>query len=374
MRAGQDPAEARRETKRLAGAPANAFRDVAKRWFDARKAGWAEGYASRVWSRVEGDVFPALGGKAIGEIESGEILAALRVIEGRGAVDTARRVRNYVSDVFTYARAERLVKADPTEDLRGALATAAPVQHRAALKAKNLGDFLRQLDDYHGEAQTRLALNFTLLTFVRTAEVRFATWDEFEKLDGDEALWRIPAERMKMRTEHLVPLAPQTIVILEALRALARGSRFVFPAPTIASVISSNTLIYALYRMGYHKRATVHGFRGTASTVLNEHGFNRDWVERQLAHVERDDVRAAYNAAEWLPQRRAMMIWWAEYLEAARRGISPSAVRSNPLDSAPVVKPARRNKPQPAAGGEKADGAIKDSKRPSPRLQLPGLG
>lgn len=156
-----------------------------------------------------------------------------------------------------------------------------------------------------------LALKLVLHTFLRTSEIRFGAWSEFEGLGSERALWRIPAERMKARSEHLVPLTPQVESILEELKRLSGNSPYILPAKTKEGVISQNTLIYALYRMGYHSRATVHGFRGTASTILNENGFNRDWIERQLAHAERDGVRAAYNSAEWLPDRRKMMIWWS---------------------------------------------------------------
>lgn len=153
---------------------------------------------------------------------------------------------------------------------------------------------------------------------VRTSEARFATWDEFEGLQGDEPLWRIPAARMKMQREHLVPLSREAGAVLERLRPLAHGSPLVFPAPTRSRVTSENTFLYAVYRMGWHTKATVHGFRGTASTVLKEAGFNADWIEMQLAHVPRNAVRAAYNSAEYLPGRRKMLQWWADHLETCR--------------------------------------------------------
>ena len=174
------------------------------------------------------------------------------------------------------------------------------------------------LGAYDGDVLIRLALELLLLTFVRTSELRFANWGEFEGLDDEAPLWRIPAARMKIRRDHLVPLSAQTVGVLKELRSVYPHSKLLFPAPTKSKVISENTMIYALYRMGYHGRATVHGFRKTASTVLNEHHFNRDWVEMQLTHVE-GSVRSIYNSAECLPGRRDMMNWWAEYLDEARR-------------------------------------------------------
>ena len=165
--------------------------------------------------------------------------------------------------------------------------------------------------------QTKLALKLVTLTFLRTTELRAGTWSELENLDEESAQWRIPAERMKMRLEHLVPLSRQAVDVLRELRALSGGSPNIFPSPGKEGCMSSNTMLYALYRMGYHGRATTHGFRAVASTILNESNhFNRDWIERQLAHVERNEVRRAYNAAEWMPDRRRMMQWWADHITA----------------------------------------------------------
>ena len=177
--------------------------------------------------------------------------------------------------------------------------------------------FSSALGAYDGEPRTRLALRLMVLTFARTTELRAARWSEFENLDGNEPLWRIPAERMKMKREHIVPLAPQAVAVLRELRALpgSDASPFLFPSPSREGHMSNNTMLYALYRMGYHGRATVHGFRAMASTALNEMGFRPDVIERQLAHQEQNAVRAAYNRAEYLSERRAMMKHWADYLD-----------------------------------------------------------
>jgi len=174
---------------------------------------------------------------------------------------------------------------------------------------------MKALAAYDGEAITRLALKLVMLTMVRTEEIRFARWEEFEGLDGEAPIWRVPADRMKMKRPHLVPLSKQAVQVLKEIRALSKSSELLFPAATRSKVISENTMLYALYRMGYHGRATVHGFRSTASTVLNEAQFNADWIEMQLAHVE-GSVRSVYNAAEWIRGRREMMTWWADYLDA----------------------------------------------------------
>ncbi len=179
-------------------------------------------------------------------------------------------------------------------------------------------NFLSTLKAYDGDPRTRLALQLIVLTFARTTELRAAQWSEFENLDENEPLWRIPAERTKMKREHLVPLSVQAVTLLRELRMLpgSDASPYLFPSPSREGYMSNNTMLYGLYRMGYHGRATVHGFRAMASTALNEMGFRPDVIERQLAHQEQNTVRAAYNRAEYLSERRAMMKHWADHLNA----------------------------------------------------------
>jgi len=187
------------------------------------------------------------------------------------------------------------------------------VKHYSFLKANELPAYLKKLDVYDGGLQTKLALRFLLLTFVRTNELRGAQWTE---IDWNKAEWRIPAERMKMTEMHIVPLSKQAIAVLRELEKDSSKWPYVFPnRNNPAKFMSENTLLYALYRMGYHSRTTAHGFRSTASTILNENGFRADVIERQLAHSERNTVRAAYNHAQYLPERRKMMQWWADYLD-----------------------------------------------------------
>lgn len=316
-----DPGEVRKEEKadaKLRGA--NTFENVAREWFDIRLDGWTVGYADRMLRRLEADVFPELGLRPINEIEPPELLKVIRAVEARGAVVLAGRLLQVCGQVFRFAVASGRAVRDPSQDLRGALRSPGVAKHRSALKAAELPEFLKALANYQGDRQTVLALRLVMHTAVRTGEARFAVWSEFEGLDGAEPLWRIPAERMKMRAGHLVPLSPQVVTILKELKKIAGDSEYVLPAATKEKVISQNTMIYSLYRMGFHSRATVHGFRGTFSTILNESGFNRDWIERQLAHTDRDSVRSAYNSAEWLSDRRAMLLWWSDYLDAAEHG------------------------------------------------------
>lgn len=239
------------------------------------------------------------------------------MIEKRGALDLTRTIAQYCTRIFAYAIATGHGERNPAMDLRGALKT--PVtKHHAYLKASDLPEYLQKLERYDGEPQTKLALKLLMLTFVRTTELRGMQWDE---IDLDKAEWRIPAERIKMKDPHIVPLTPQMIEILRELQKHSGKRKHVFPNQHNPSkFMSENTMLYALYRMGYHSRTTGHGFRATASTILNENGFMPDVIERQLAHIERNKVRAAYNHAQYLPERRQMMQWWADYLDAVAKG------------------------------------------------------
>ena len=327
---GADPSLARKALNRgTVHTQQQAFEPVAREWHSNEQARWVPAHSARILSRLEHDVFPALGSRPIQEIEAPEILEMLRAVEARGAIDVAKRLRQSVGAIFRYAVATGRAKRDPAADLKGALRAGPRVEHHAALKVRELPEFLARLDKYDGEEQTLLALKLVLLTFVRSGEARFAEWREFEQLEGKDPVWRIPANRMKASREHIVPLAPQSVSVLAGLRAIAGTSPYVFPARTKTGVISENTMIFALYRLGYHSRQTVHGFRRIASTVLNEQGFNRDWIEMQLAHSPQDGVRAAYNAAEWLQGRRQMMEWWADRLDAFRNSYAGTSACGN---------------------------------------------
>jgi len=300
-----------------------------------------EAHSTRILSRLERDVFPRIGQRRIAEVEALELLELIRCVEARGALDVAKRLRQTCGQIFRYAIATGRAKRDPSSDLRGALKVVPKAKHFASLKAAEMPDFLQRLDTYDGEESTKLAIQFVLLTFARTTEARLAVWSEFEGLQGGQPLWRLPATRMKAGREHLIPLSTQTVTILKRLRELSGNAEIVFPGEAHGGYMSQNTMIFALYRMGYHSRLTMHGLRGTASTILNEHQFNRDWIEIQLAHSPRDGVRAAYNAAEWLPGRRGMMQWWGDYIGSCLASqpaaiLSSSVVSEHVSGSAPV--------------------------------------
>ncbi len=321
LRSGVDPALTRKlEKAKRKIAAADTFKAVAYEWFDARSAGWVGTYSDRLRARLDDDLIPSLGQRQIADILPFELLTVVRKIEARGAPEMARRVLQMAGAIFRYGVATGRCPRDPAADLRGALKTPGAAKRRSALLPRELPEFMARLAAYDGARKTKLALELLIHTFVRTSEVRFARWSEFEDLDGEAPLWRIPADRMKMRRDHLVPLSPQVVRLLPQIKQRSGRSELLFPAPTRSGTISENTMLYALYRMGYHGRATVHGFRSTASTVLNEQEFNRDWIEMQLAHAD-GDIRSIYNAAEWLTGRRTMMAWWSDHLEevAGRR-------------------------------------------------------
>jgi integrase len=306
-----DPGTTKKAAKVAAKvAAANAFEVVAREWHTKELARWTEGHAKRVIESLEADAFPTLGKLPITELTAPLILDAVRKIEKRGAIETAGRVLQRISTIIRYAIQTGRAEYNPAADLFGAL-TAAKVEHRPALPRKELPEFYHRLEAEPMHQATKLAMHLLILTFVRPGELRAARWEEF---DIDRAEWRIPAERMKMRAPHIVPLSRQAIALLAELRPLTGRGALLFPAMTDhQKPMSENTLGYALGRMGYKNVATAHGFRALASTVLNEEGFDPDVIERQLAHAERNKVRAAYHRAEYLDERRRMMQWWADF-------------------------------------------------------------
>lgn len=315
LRQGTDPSEARKLNQGQEARP-DAFEAIAREWHGKRAVLWDAGHAARVLRSLERDVFPDLGAVPIREIDSRRLLAAIRKIEARGAPETAGRALQRCGAVFRYAIATALADRNPAADLRGAL-TPGKTTHRPALPAADLPEFLAALDTYPGHRQTALALRLLLLTFVRPGELRGARWEEFDLEAGE---WLIPANRMKMRDPHTVPLSRQALAVLIELHAINGAHDLVFPGHNPEQPMGANTLLNALYRLGYRGRATAHGFRATASTILNGMGHPADVIERQLAHQERNKVRAAYNRAQYLPERRALMQVWADYLDGIKSG------------------------------------------------------
>ncbi len=311
---GIDPAT-RRQAGRLSDA--ESFEAIAREWHGKHKAKWTQSYATHLLRRLEVNVFPYIGSRPIAGLLAPDILAVLRRIEARGVIETAHRVHQYIALVFRYAVATGRATADPTPSLRGAIPTVPKVHFASIKEPGKVGQLLRDLNAYAGHPVTRAALQLAPLLFVRPGELRHAEWAE---IDMDKAEWRIPAHKMKMRAPHIVPLSSQAVAILRELEPLTGRGQYVFPSlHSRVRCMSENTVNVALRRMGYdNKTMTGHGFRSMASTLLNEQGWNRDAIERQLAHAERDAVRAAYNYAEHLPERRKMMQAWADYLDGLR--------------------------------------------------------
>jgi len=315
---GIDPG-ARRKLEKLIGRSLseNSYEIVAREWFAKYSKGWTASHAERIIRRQENDVFPWLGNHPVTDIKAPELLAVLRRIESRGAIETAHRVMQNISQIFRYAIATGRAERDPAGDLRGALSPVQERHHASITNPEHIGQLLRAMDGFQGAFVTRCALRLAPLFFVRPGELRHAEWGE---INFDTKEWRIPAEKMKLREQHIVPLSRQAIKILEELQPLTGSGRYLFPSErTNTRPMSENTVNAALRRMGYTKdEMTGHGFRSMASTLLNEQGWNRDAIERQLAHGERNGVRAAYNFAEYLPARRKMMQEWADYLDGLR--------------------------------------------------------
>jgi integrase len=311
---GIDPSTAKKEEKHAEKENSeSSFKTIALDWAVTYGGRWTDSHRNRVVTSLEADVFPAIGDLPIKEITPPMVLEVIRAVESRGALDVASRVLQRTSAVFRYAIQTGRATYNPAADMKGVLKTR-KVEHRAAISRGELPEFLKKLDSYTGDPVTKLALKFIILTFVRTSELRGAHWDEVDLSIGK---WRIPANRMKMRTPHIVPLSSQALAVIEELKLLTSDYDLLFPSQRDQrKPISENTLLYALYRLGYHKRATVHGFRALASTILNETGFRPDVIERQLAHAERNKVRAAYNRSEYLEERRKMMDWWGVYIES----------------------------------------------------------
>lgn len=320
LRDGLDPGELKRARKVAARVAAvNSFGAVAEEWLGKRKRKMAPATFSKAKWTLEELLGPWLGTRPIAEIQAPEVLDVLRRIEARGAHETAHRTKQRCSEIFRYAIATGRATVDPCASLKGALTPMQTTARAAITDAKQVGELLRAIDGYSGGLVARCALKLAPLVFVRPGELRQAEWSEID-LDGAE--WRIPAAKMKMREEHIVPLAPQAVAVLRELQPLTGRGRYVFPGErSPLRPMSENTINAALRRLGFDKDTmTGHGFRAMASTRLNEMGWASEVIERQLAHKERNKVRAAYNRAQHLPERRKMMAAWGSYLDALSIG------------------------------------------------------
>ncbi|MGB8868622.1 MAG: integrase arm-type DNA-binding domain-containing protein [Rhodomicrobium sp.] len=319
---GRNPSAERKAAKQRQMLEAkNSFKAVALDFIAKAGKHWTERHRTIAMRRLEANVFPVLGNRPIAQIEPPELLEVLRKIEDRSAHETAGRVRTLCSQVFRYGISCGMCSRDAAADLRGAL-TPPKSSHMPVIPLEELPALLQAIDQSEEapacrDRQTRLAMQFLALTFVRTGELRKALWSQVSWEDG---IWMPAIETMKTRRPHIVPLAPQAVAALEELYEITGSGRCMFPGEGKKGIMSENTILYGLYALGYRGRMSGHGFRSLASTVLNEAGFDSDMIELQLAHVDKNAVRRAYNHAKYLDSRREMMAWYGNYLDKLRKG------------------------------------------------------
>jgi integrase len=313
VKQGIHPAHTRQARVRLQVAEnANTFEAIAREWIEKRGANWSAYYLKQVENMLSGDAYPYIGNLPMRSIVPAHLLEIVGRVENRGAVTVAILLRQWMSAIFRYAVSTSRADTDPAAALKGAIHRP-KVEHSKPLTQKQIPDFLKSLATYGGYRTTAIAIRLLMLTFVRTIELRGAEWAEF---DLDRAEWRIPAGRMKMGEPHIVPLSSQAVELLRELHTLTGGRKFLFPnyrRPT--TYMTATTINRALERMGYGGKFSGHGFRATASTMLNELGYRSDLIESQLAHAERSKVRASYNHAQYLPERKAMMQAWSDLID-----------------------------------------------------------
>jgi integrase len=317
IREGIEPSEEKKKLKKPINADINTFEVVALEWYERHKVGKSEDYAYNLLCNINKNLMPFLRKRQIAEITAPDLLEVIRKIESRGAIDTAHRTLQVCGQILRYAIATSRVTYNISADLYRALTPAVRSNFPSLQDPKRIGELLRAIDSYEGNPLYRLALKMQSCVFVRPGELRNAEWSE---IDFETATWKIPGPKMKMSKAHIVPLATQVIEILKELQKYTGSGQYLFSNMLQSTnPISDVSLLKALRKMGFSENEmTVHGFRSMASTLLNEQGYNRDWIERQLAHGESNKVRAAYNYADYLPERRKMMQEWADYLDTLR--------------------------------------------------------
>lgn len=319
VRQGLNPTQVRAaESLQRKGEHANTFESIALEWIEQNRDHWSTSYCKQVEIFLSKDVFPKIGDFPIRMVKAAHILEVIKSVEKRGAQSIAVLIRQWSGQIFRYAVATLRADSDPTSALAGSLKRKA-VRHNPPLPRSEIPKFMGLLNKYGGYRGTVIAMRLMLLTFVRTIELRAAEWSEF---DLSTAEWRIPADRMKMKKKmkageaHIVPLSKQAVELLLELHTLSGSQRFLFPnLRSPKRYMTATTVNRALERMGYAGKFSGHGFRSTASTLLHELGWRSEVIERQLAHAERDKVKAAYNHAEYMPERRAMMQAWADWID-----------------------------------------------------------
>lgn len=318
LAAGGDPGQEKQAEKQAkALAVKNNFESVAIEWHEHKAPNWSQGYASDILEYLTKDIFPFIGKRAINEIKPAEMLSVLRKMEQRGVLDKLKKTRQACRQIFTHAVITGRAESNPVTDLAGALK--APKQkHFPHLSVEQIPGFLNALNDYSGSMITRIATKLLMITGLRTIELRTSEWSD---IDFEKGIWQIPAERMKMRRPHIVPLSTQARELLEELHQLTGRGRYVFHGRNDAGKpMSEASINQVIKRIGYDGKATGHGFRHTLSTILHEQGYNSAWIETQLAHVDKNSIRGTYNHAQYLEGRREMLQAYADYLDALESG------------------------------------------------------
>lgn len=315
---GIDPNEAKREEKATREAQKNnTFQELATEWHSSKLKKWSAGYASDIMEAFNKDVFPYIGKKPIAEIKPLELLNVLRRMEGRGATEKAKKVRQRCGEVFRYAIVTGRAEYNPAPDLTSAM-QGHESNHYPFLNASELPAFFEALSRYSGSELVVLAARLLIITGLRTGELRGASWQE---IDEQAAVWEIPAERMKMRRPHIVPLSQQALSIIACIREITGRYPLMFPGRNDPRKTMSEASINQVFkRIGYAGKVTGHGFRHTMSTILHEQGYNTAWIETQLAHVDKNSIRGTYNHAQYLDGRRDMLQWYADYIGALENG------------------------------------------------------
>ena len=324
LHTGKNPAVIKKRKKQadilLAG---DTFKALAESWYVSKASKRGTSWAKNIRRWLDKDIYPEIGSRPIREISPADVLSVLKKMESRGAAHSANYIRTVIGQVFDFAIANLRAEFNPTHSLRNAIEVPAQV-HRVPLKPADIPKFIRAIDEYSGRITTKIAMKLLLYTFVRRGELTNAMWPEF---DLDKAEWQIPAERMKGGIPHKVPLATQVVDLLRYLKPLSGGEGYLFPHHgSMRKPMSGDSFHYAFKEMGFAGKFTPHGTRATASTILNEHGYRSDLIERQLAHVEHNKVRAAYNRAEYLPERKEMMQQWADYIDALCSGTNVTPI------------------------------------------------
>lgn len=309
---GKNPSEVRKEQKiALQAESQSSFEKIATEWHQMKSSKWSAGYASDIMEAFQNDIFPYLGTRPVEEIKPLELLNVLRIIEKRGALEKMRKVRQRCSEVYRYAIATGRAVFNPAADLASALEVHQS-NHFPFLRADEIPDFLRALNSYTGSRLVQIATKLLMITGVRTIELRASIWSEF---DLDNAIWEIPAERMKMRRPHLVPLSTQALDLLNELKTMTGRYRYVFPGRNDPNKpMSEASINQVIKRIGYGGKLTGHGFRHMMSTLLHEQGFDSTWIEMQLAHADKNNIRGTYNHAQYLEKRRDMLQWYSSFL------------------------------------------------------------